>query len=39
VVNEKENLDKLGSILEQQSFPSNSATKLVGYFKREQKNP
>jgi hypothetical protein len=29
-------LDELGLILEQLLFPSNSARKLVGYFKREQ---
>jgi len=38
VVNEKENLEKLGFILEQLPFPSNGARKLVGYFKRTQKN-
>jgi len=37
VVNEKENLDQLGFILEQLLFPGNDARKLVGYFQRTQK--
>ena len=30
---------RLGSELAQLPFPSNGARKLVGYFKRKQKNP